>query len=126
MKQVFYSEKLQKYFDSEEECKAEEEKFDKALAEKEQAKEARAKDASDVEEAYRNALAVRKEVSRIIADAKREVDEADREYFKARREFVNKYGSFHMTYSSDSDDGYITVGDWFDAIKNMFLFDFNN
>ena len=116
MKQVYFSEKLNKYFESKKECEAAEAAFDQEKIEKEKAKEARAEDATKVEEAYKNIFEVSKE-------AAQKMHEAEQEYYKARREFIDKYGSFHMTYSNENGEENVTVNDVFSAISKLFTFD---
>lgn len=123
MKQVYFSEKLNKYFDSKKECEAAEAAFDQEKIKKEKAKEARSEDAKKVEEAYKHIFAVRKEASQMIREANRMIEDAQQAYYKARREFVNKYGSFHMTYSNDNGDETISTGDLFDAFQKVFEID---
>ena len=116
MKQVYFSEKLNKYVESKKECEAAEAAFDQEKIEKEKAKEARAEDAKKVEEAYKNIFEVSKE-------AAQKMHEAEQEYYKARREFIDKYGSFHMTYSNENGEENVTVNDVFSAISKLFTFD---
>ena len=106
MRQVFYSDILNKYFDTQEAAenaeaeynhqlsvqKAKEEKKKQELALQ---KQQRAEDAKKVEEAFKAA------------------DEASKVARKALSDFCAKYGSFHKTYS-DKDAQYFTnIFDWF-------------
>ena len=88
----YYSEKLNKVFDTEAELVAEEEKVEAAKVAKEKElakyKEDRAAKAKEVEEAYAA------------------LTEARKNYDKVLREFNNKYGAFHMS---------INANDWFDS-----------
>ena len=82
----YVSEITQKAYDTEIECleaeKAYQETQAKAIAEKEKLAAKRTKKAKKVEEAYK------------------QVVEANRAYKKELDEFIEKYGSFHMTYTS--------------------------
>ena len=126
MKQVFYSEKLKKYFDTEKECVEAEKAYDQANIEKEKAKAKRTEDAKAVENAYKNSIEVRKEAAKMIEEANKLVEEADQKYYAARREFINKYGSFHMSYSNVDGEEKVSIGDLFyDAFKDLFGHNFN-
>ncbi len=93
----FYSEKLNKMFDTWEACAEAESAQEKAVAEAEAKKKAlaeeRANRAKDVEEAYRKAI------------------EAKREYDKILQEFLKDYGSFHATFKTT--DPFFGIFDWF-------------
>lgn len=84
MRETYYSEKLDKYFDSKKECLEAEDTYDKKQLLVDQAKEEKRKAAKEVEELYKAA-----------AEAK---DKAD----KALSEFIDKYGSFHTTITDSS------------------------
>lgn len=120
MKQVFYSEKLNKYFDTKSECVEAEKSYEEANTAKEKEKAQRAEDAQNVEKAYKHSMEVRKEAAKIIEDANKMIDEADQEYFKARTEFINKYGSFHMSYYNHDGDETCVVSNVFEAFKELF------
>ena len=60
-------------------------------------------------------MAVRKE-------AKEAIRKADEEYYKLRDEFVNKYGSYHVSYSNKDGNEIVTVSDLFDSFFNRFWF----
>lgn len=85
MKELFFSDILNRTFDSKEKCLAEEAKFLKAKKEKEEkekkASEGRKADAEKVTAAFE---LYRKNYN---------------EYLKLRNEFIKKYGSYHMSYS---------------------------
>jgi phage-related tail protein len=85
-----YSEKTRKEYTTVEECLEAEAQFDAAKTKEEQKKkvlsENRKKRANEVEEAYKKML------------------EAQKTYCKLRNEFIREYGSYHMTFSIDSDD----------------------
>ena len=91
MKKVFYSQDLKKYFDTEEECVAAEEEFNKKTLAERQKKEERVADAKKVEEAYKN-------------------------YLQLRSDFIKKYNSFHMTLTEKD----LPNGSIFDLIDRFF------
>ena len=96
MKTVYFSEKLNKHFDSEEEClkaeQAEEKKFELEKAKKEE----RAKAAKEVEDAFKA------------------VEDAKKKAYDLLEEFCKKYGPFHTSYSSEDINPFRSVFDIFD------------
>lgn len=82
MKTKFYSEKLDKLFDTEAECKDAEVEYEKKVKAENAKKEERAADAKLVDEAFKEAI------------------KAQDHYIELRNEFVKKYGSYHKTWSS--------------------------
>lgn len=92
----WYSEKLNKLFDSEKECVEAEEAHDKAVAEAEEKKkalsEARAARAKEVEAAYKAAIDARKEYEEVL------------------HSFVKDYGSYHTTFKSS--DPFFSLFGW--------------
>lgn len=107
----FYSEKLKSLFDSEKELKEAETKLELEKAEKEKKLDLKKAEAKKVEEAYKKALEVRKE-------AYKQIDAADAEFYKLRREFVDKYGSWHMTYTNE-DDSEGSLSDTFSWVADV-------
>ena len=93
----FYSEKLDKLFDTQELCAEAEEAHEKALAEAENKKlklaEERATRAKEVEDLYKTAI------------------EAKKAYDEKLREFLKDYGSFHATFKNV--DPFFSLLDWF-------------
>lgn len=93
----YFSETLNKVFNSEAECLEAEEKHAQALAEAKAKKEAltneRAARAKKVEELYKTAA------------------KAKREYEDALNAFVKDYGSFHATFKTT--DPFMSILDWF-------------
>lgn len=93
----FYSEKLDKLFNSQEECVQAEKEHDARIAEEQAKKEAlteqRAKRAKEVEELYKAAI------------------EAKQTYDKALQAFLKDYGSFHATFKTT--DPFFGLFDWF-------------
>lgn len=99
----YYSEKLSKkgvpaLFDTEKELReAEERAGAKEAGEKRKAEERKA-EALAVENAYKKAVETRKK-------AHAEIEKADGEYIDKRNAFIEKYGSFHMTYTDNCNLG---------------------
>ena len=115
----FYSEKLDKIFDTAEELKAEELKVEKAEAAKKQASEAKKAEAKVVEDAFKacnaakrtyneNVLKLRKQYNEDLKALKKAFDAAVEAEAKtldaaavafdtALKEFTDKHGSYHMT-----------------------------
>ena len=93
----FYSEKLNKVYDTEQACVEAESAHDKAIAEAEAKKkvlvEERATRAKEVEDLYKAAV------------------EAKKAYDDKLREFLKDYGSFHATFRNV--DPFFSLLDWF-------------
>ena len=93
----FYSEKLNKVFDTEQACVEAESAHDKAIAEAEAKKKAlveeRATRAKEVEDLYKAAV------------------EAKKAYDEKLRAFLKDYGSFHATFKNV--DQFFSLLDWF-------------
>lgn len=93
----FYSEQLNKFYDTQEQCAQAENEYTQAVAEAEAKKKAladeRANRAKTVEELYKKAI------------------EAKQEYDKALQEFLKDYGSFHATFKCK--DPFFGIFDWF-------------
>lgn len=93
----FYSEKLNKVFDTEQACVEAESAHDKAIAEAEAKKKAlveeRATRAKEVEDLYKAAV------------------EAKKAYDEKLRAFLKDYGSFHATFKNV--DPFFSLLDWF-------------
>lgn len=84
LKQVYHSDILKKYFDTEEEAVKAEQEYNEKHALEIKAKEEKAKEAKKVEELLR------------------EANEKTNEAYEALNAFTKKYGSFHTTYSGKS------------------------
>ena len=100
----FYREKTKKYYDKADDCVADEAKFDKELAKKEEA-------AALAKAEKEKAVALRKE------DAKK-IEEKIKETYTLIGEFIKKYGSFHYTFK-DSDRGFSNFFEY--LIDHFFL-----
>ena len=95
----YYSDVTKKLYESESEA-----------LEAEKAQEAARAEAAD--KAAKLAEA-RKADAKQVEDAYRAVIEAQTNYNKLRREFIDKYGSFHMTFSTKDGDLFTNLFDRF-------------
>lgn len=116
----YYSDKLNKLFDSEESLQEAEKQQEEKEAEKQQLAETKKVRAAEVEDAYKKTLEAREEANKIIRDA-------DKVYYDLRDKFVKDFGSYHMTYTDDNGNRSLQVSDLvdsvFDAFKNFpFIF----
>ena len=89
----YYSEKTKKYYDDEKSCVSAEKEYDKAHALEIKKAEVRKTDAKKVEDLY-------KEYLEVCKNANAKMKEARDAYNKARNDFVDKYGSYHMTVTT--------------------------
>ena len=85
MKTVYYSEILDNYFASEEECKLAERKYREAKRKENQEKKIREEEMSKLEAAYQHVLEVEKQADQMV-------NEAEEEYEKIFTAFIEKYG----------------------------------
>lgn len=90
MKTFYYSEVLKKYFNTEDECVEAEKEYEEAHAAELKAKEDRANKAKAVEQAYKD-------------------------YLKLRNDFINEFGSYHMTLTEKDLPEEKTLFDLFDS-----------
>ena len=89
----YYSKLLKTPFDTLEELKAAEAEFNKKNEAEQKLKEERKADSHAVSDAYAQYLKVCKDAHKAIQDA--------RENWETKRqEFINKYNSYHMTYTN--------------------------
>lgn len=99
----FYSEVLDKLFDTAQEAlKAEEihqKKVDEEKAKKAKLDEERKTRAKEVEDAYKAAV------------------DAEKKYADLKQKFIKDYGAFHMTYRDNGKDGWST---FFEEFLNLF------
>lgn len=105
-----YSKKTKQLYDNVEELVAAEEEFDRVHAEEIKRAEERKTRAKEIEDAYKNALQVRK-------DAEDAINAADQAYFDLKNKFIKDYGSFHMTFKNEEvKPSNISIFDLFEAI----------
>lgn len=100
----YFSEKLNKVFESENECVEAENKFELAKQEKEE------KEKLLVQERKERAHKIEEQYKKIMDDHK--------EYYKLVDEFVKDYGSFHCTFKSG--EPVFSGMDFFDLLKYAF------
>lgn len=106
----YYSEKLNRVFDTEDEVvKAEKEVEDKKAEEAKKSEEKKAR-AEEVKKAYAHINDVRKECAV-------KMDEAYKSFYDLRDAFIKDYGSFHLSFYEDGTKSEITVSD---LISNAF------
>lgn len=110
----YYSKLLNKPFDTVDELVAAETKYNEAHAAELRAKEEKKAAADKVNEAYKHYLEV-------CDKANKEIREAKAAYFKERQAFIDKYHSYHMTYTNDNGREEITINDLFDEVFANFL-----
>lgn len=100
----YFSEKLNKVFESEEECVEAENKFELAKQEKEEKEkrltQERKERAHEIEEQYKKIMDDRKEYRKMVDD------------------FIRDYGSFHCTFKSN--EPVFSDMDLFDLLKYAF------
>ena len=80
----FYSEITKSFYDSVESCEEAEKEYNKALDEK--------------KEKEKTLKAERKVRAEELSDAYKAIKEAEKKYSKLRNQFINDYGSYHMTF----------------------------
>ena len=106
----YYSKLLNKPLDTWEELQEAELAYHKANDEKLKLAEERKTDAKKVEDAYKHLLEVK-------AKAMKEIKEAEDMYLKEKEAFINKYQSYHMTYTNNNGVESLSVSD---LIENFF------
>lgn len=109
----YYSEKLDKMFTTAKELEIAEVAYDEAHKAELKAKEEKKVDAKKVEDAYKNYLSVCKKATQMV-------NEAEDEWLKARNEFIEKHGSYHMTYTNTDKGESIKVASIFDLFEDFF------
>ncbi len=110
---VYRSKLLNKYFEDYDELVKEETEFKKQKEEKEKAKLEKTNDAKKVEDAYKHLLEVK-------SKAAKEIKEAEDMYYKERNQFIEKYGSYHMTYTNNNGEESLSVSDLIDSVWEAF------
>lgn len=96
----YYSELTKKVYDTEEELKKVEKEYHKEQEEKEKALATKKEEAKAVTQAYKEMESIRQKYQEAYR-------EANKKFVELRNAFVNKYGSWHMTYSvADEGDDY--------------------
>lgn len=95
MKQVYYSEKTKRYYNTEESCLKAENEYDEKMGIKKAESEARKKRATEVEEARQAASDARKKYRDVL------------------EKFCKDYGTYHCSIGSDISS---VIDDFFDLI----------
>ena len=105
MKKMLFSEKLNKYYEVDDEATlvADEKAYDDRMVEADRKKKARAERAKEVENAYKAAI-----------DARNKADEL-------ANAFIKDYGSFHLTVNTPRKSSYV-LDDFFKALFTPFVF----
>lgn len=93
----YYSPKTKGIYDTKEEYDEAVKKYDEEQAKIEKEKEVKKEKAEKVKAAYRNSVEARKAAAEMIR-------KADEDYVKLRNDFIDEYGSWHMSYNFTSDD----------------------
>lgn len=101
MKTMYYSEKLDKHFETKEECIAAEKAFDEEQDLSKVAATKRAKKYEEVEALGKKAEEINEEAINTVHELAEKVAEARATYLKARKEFVDEYGN----YSPEEGEG---------------------
>lgn len=111
----YYSKLLGKPFDTLDELReAEKAKRDEIKKQEELSSKKRER-AKEIEDAYKHSMEVRKKAQEMI----READDA---YYNLRDEFIKDYGSFHMTYSSNStEDPIVRASDLLEDVARFLI-----
>lgn len=108
----FYSNLLKKPFDTLKELKAAEDEFKNKNAVEIAKKEERRVDSARVSDAYQEYMNTCKKANEDVAKARDK-------WLGERQKFINKYNSFHMSYTNDNGKEEISIGDTF---KDFFKF----
>lgn len=132
----YYSKLLNKPFDSIDELKEAEDEYNKEHeAELAKAREKKS-DAHEVENAYKNYIKTVEETNKHLKDVtemiRKQQEEVYNEYIEAKNKFIDKHGSFHMTYVNkepkvDTNDTIKNVNklletSWIDLLKSLSWF----
>jgi hypothetical protein len=113
----YYSEKTDGKYDSEEELKKAEADFDKKQYAVSKAAEEKKGLAKKVEDSYKHMLEINKQANTMVA-------EAEKNYYNLRQTFIDKYGSYHMTYSNINGKEDFTIDDAIQNINNILTIPF--
>lgn len=108
----FYSNLLNKPFGTLKELRTAEDEFKKKNAAEIAKKEERRVDSAKVSDAYQKYMNACRKANEDIAKARSE-------WLGERQKFIDKYNSFHMSYTNDNGKEEITVCD---AFKDFFKF----
>ena len=100
----YYSKKLNKPFDTLDELRESEQEFKDEEAKKQEVIDAKKELAKRVESSYKTYIETlngcREELEKVQKSLNESVAKSYNEYINAKNEFIEKYGSFHMTYTN--------------------------
>lgn len=114
MKTIYQSELTGKTYTSEKACIDAENEYNKIHAAEIKAKEEKQKDAKEVELAYT-------EYVKLLDEMQKKCDKAYNDYIAKRNAFIEKYGSYHMTYKSTSPIvEFNGIEDFFESLYKLF------
>lgn len=133
----YYSDKLDKKFDTVEELETAEKEFEVKEAEKKTLAETRKTESKEVIDAFKKFQEIKqdslKELNKKIAELKdtytseiekakdeymNKIGDAETDYSTKLNEFIKKYGSFHYSYTSDNlDESDDTIRELFDSFN---------
>jgi len=124
----YYSKKLNKPFDSLDELREAEEEEERKEALKQQEIEDKKSLAKKVEDSYKSYIEVlnasKEELKKVQEELDKKVSDSYNEYVEAKNEFIDKYGSFHMTYKDKEpkvDTSYSNLPSVFSTIFEDFF-----
>jgi hypothetical protein len=106
----YYSEKLKKLFDAEKELISAEKTFDEQALVQKKELDIKKDFAKKVEDAYKEYVKTVRETNKIVSDT-------HGVYIKLRNDFINKYGSFHMSFTDKSHFETQSLTDLFDIFR---------
>ena len=110
---LYYSKELKQLFDTVEEMKEAEFKYHQEMDEKEKVSKVKREDAKKVEDAYKHLLEVK-------AKAAKEIGEAEKMFHQEKKNFIEKYRSYHQTYTNVNGEECLSVSDIADALWSAF------
>lgn len=110
----YYSEKLNRVFDSPDQCKEAETAYEK---EQIQAKLEQARKEREEKERKEKEVAERKAMAAEVEAARKAMVEAQHAYHEKIDAFIKKYGTYHMTWTNSKDAP--TLFDLFDNLFNL-------
>ena len=119
MKQLFKSDVTGKVYESEKECLEAEKAHNELVLEQNKEKEERKEKADEIKTAYEDYLT-------LCTKNKKDEQEAYNKYLKLRNDFIDKYGSYHLTVSTKNDLKPIVDFDEFNKSVQTFFNNFWN
>lgn len=110
----YYSNLLKKVFSTKEEMFKEENKYKEENKKQLELQQRKRDESKAIKDAYEHYL-------KVVEDSNKNILEAKNEWIKLKNEWIRKYGSFHMTYTSDDKDVSLSdvIESWFDVFRNL-------